>query len=286
MANPKYYLVTVAKEASMICFVDEDNAFVPLKKFHPQTHPAMVFPSAKAANNFAKTHALKQAQCVAEKTFTAKRILACSATEMTVSKEENALPKPVAVAISPEPKAAPMPINEIFRYGEEMCASYSHPDRSKIPGAKDEASEMGSTLFMQATAGQDFADSVYAQTLIETLGTLEKLMYATQYIQQEVPKYMAEMERQQNDEAEYAEYFRLDAVQGYSFYRRFREIRLQRRFWKDLYSISQVVQPILHSITIDQLHHVLSYIETTRNRVYKIRSSEAFKHIDRTKTSK
>lgn len=139
---------------------------------------------------------------------------------------------------------------------------------------------------MQATAGQDFADSVYAQTLIETLGTLEKLMYATQYIQQEVPKYMAAMERQQNDEAEYAEYFRLDAVQGYSFYRRFREIRLQRRFWKDLYSISQVVQPILHSITIDQLHHVLSYIETTRNRVYKIRSSEAFKHIDRTKTSK
>ena len=111
-------------------------------------------------------------KCVGEKTFTAKRILACSATEMTVSKEENALPKPVAVAISPEPKAAPMPINEIFRYGEEMCASYSHPDRSKIPGAKDEASEMGSTLFMQATAGQDFADSVYAQTLIETLGTL------------------------------------------------------------------------------------------------------------------
>lgn len=109
MANPKYYLVTVAKEASMICFVDEDNAFVPLKKFHPQTHPAMVFPSAK-------THALKQAQCVAEKTFTAKRILACSATEMTVSKEENALPKPVAVAISPEPKAAPMPINEIVNY--------------------------------------------------------------------------------------------------------------------------------------------------------------------------
>lgn len=53
-------------------------------------------------------------KCVGEKTFTAKRILACSATEMTVSKEENALPKTVAVAISPEPKAAPMPINEIF----------------------------------------------------------------------------------------------------------------------------------------------------------------------------
>ena len=67
MANSKYYLVTVAKEASKICFVDEDNAFISLKKFHPQSHPAMVFPSAKAANNFAKAHALKQAQCVAER---------------------------------------------------------------------------------------------------------------------------------------------------------------------------------------------------------------------------
>lgn len=286
MANSKYYLVTVAKEATKICFVDEDNALIPLKHFHPQQHPARVFPSAKAANNFAKTHALKQAQCVAEKTFTAKRILAGSTTEKSVSKEEKVLPAPVAVAISHEPKVSPMLISEITKYGEEMCVSCNHPDRSETPGAKDAASEIGSTLFMQATAGQDFADSVYAQTLLETLGTLEKLMYATQYIQQEVPKYIAEMERQQNDEAEYAEYFRLDAVQGYAFYRRFREIRLQRRFWKDLYSISQAVQPLLNNITLEQLHHVISYIESTRNRVYKIRSPEAFKHIDRTKTSK
>ena len=64
------------------------------------------------------------------------------------------------------------------------------PPATKGPALTEE------DLFMKAASGRDIGDSQYTQLILETLSALEKLCYATQYIQKEVPKKVAELNRQ------------------------------------------------------------------------------------------
>ena len=134
---------------------------------------------------------------------------------------------------------------------------------------------------MRAASGHDIGDSQYAQLMLETLSTLEKLCYATQYIQKEVPQKITELERQKNDEEEYAEYYRLDACRAFEFYKRFREIRLERRFWKDLLQVSQIVSAFIGGIDVDEINRIQNCIEAARGRVYRLRAPDEFVHTER-----
>ena len=238
-------------------YIDTSEKEVLMSDFSTNKMPPTKYVNQAKGIAFAKQTKIKNMQCVKESTFLSKVKEADEAKKNaeaiakapkvqedkicmlnTTSKsavEAISSQEPVVSTITPVaiPEGIKRNVMKETQYGQELCVPFCQ-DGVMLPPPTDGPALDKDDIYMRATAGRDIADSEYAQLLITTVSDLEKLYHATQYILQYAPDKVAEYDRQRNDEEEYAEYFLLDVKRGFEFYKRFREIRQKRRFWKDL----------------------------------------------------
>lgn len=285
-------------------YIDTSEKEVLMSDFATNKMPPVVYVNQSKGVAFAKQTKIKNMQCVKESTFLskikeaekAKKNAEVIARASKVQEDKinmvNTISEPAVEAIAPKepvvsavtPVAIPEGIKRNVmketQYGQELCVPFCQ-DGVMLPPPTDGPVLDKDDIYMRATAGRDIADSEYVQLLITTVSDLEKLYYATQYILQNAPDKVAEYDRQRNDEEEYAEYFLLDVKRGFEFYKRFREIRQKRRFWKDLIQVAQIAEPFMVSFDADELTRISKCVETARGRVYRLRDPEAFTHKER-----
>lgn len=303
-----YYIAKVSPgPPRTFTYLDVSEKQVLMCDYRQNKNPPVIYSDIHKGNAYIKLHKLKGMQCISESKFISKIEDAIKAKALEKMKNESKkelaevqivpaesverIPIETAIDADEFPTAREMlmlprieaPSLDPYKekaYGEELCVPFSKEGETLPPATKGPALTE-EDLFMKAASGRDIGDSQYTQLILETLSALEKLCYATQYIQKEVPKKVAELNRQKNDEEEYAEYYRLDARRAFEFYKRFREIRLERRFWKDLLQISQTVCDFLGGIDVGEINRIQDYIETARGRVYRLRAPDEFVHTER-----
>lgn len=158
------------------------------------------------------------------------------------------------------------------------CASL----KSKVQDIKGNITGATYTASFYSNTGDRFL-TVQGQKINLSSNIVKEAKYddSDGYILQHASDEVAKYDRQRNDEEEYAEYFLLDVKRGFEFYKRFREIRQKRRFWKDLDQIAQIAEPFMVSFDVDELARISKCVEMARGRVYRLRDPEAFVHKER-----
>lgn len=289
--SQNYYIAKVSPgPPCTFTYLDVSEKQVFMCDYRENKNPPVIYTDIRRGNAYIKLHKLKGMQCISESKFISKVEDAIKAKDLEKVKVVS-IPIETTMDMDEFPTAREMlklprieaPILASYKekaYGEELCVPFCKEGETLPPATKGPALTE-EDLFMRAASGHDIGDSQYTQLMLETLSALEKLCYATQYIQKEVPKKITELEHQKNDEEEYAEYYRLDARRAFEFYKRFREIRLERRFWKDLLQISQNVSAFIGGIDVDEINRIQNYIETARGRVYRLRAPDEFVHTER-----
>lgn len=289
--SQNYYIAKVSPgPPCTFTYLDVSEKQVFMCDYRENKNPPVIYTDIRRGNAYIKLHKLKGMQCISESKFISKVEDAIKAKDLEKVKVVS-IPIETTMDMDEFPTAREMlklprieaPILASYKekaYGEELCVPFCKEGETLPPATKGPALTE-EDLFMRAASGHDIGDSQYTQLMLETLSALEKLCYATQYIQKEVPKKITELEHQKNDEEEYAEYYRLDARRAFEFYKRFREIRLERRFWKDLLQISQNVSAFIGGIDVDEINRIQDYIETARGRVYRLRAPDEFVHTER-----
>ena len=303
-----YYIAKVSPgPPCTFTYLDVSEKQVLMCDYRQNKNPPVIYADMSKGNAYIKLHKLKGMQCISESKFISKVEDAIKANalekmknepkkelaEVQIVPAENIVSIPIETTMdmnefptaremlkSPCIEAPILPSYKEKTYGEELCVPFCKEGETLPPATKGPALTE-EDLFMRAASGHDIGDSQYAQLMLETLSTLEKLCYATQYIQKEVPEKITELEHQKNDEEEYAEYYRLDACRAFEFYKRFREIRLERRFWKDLLQVSKIVSAFIGGIDVDEINRIQNCIEAARGRVYRLRAPDEFVHTER-----
>lgn len=285
-------------------YIDTSEKEVLMSDFATNKMPPSVYVNQSKGVAFAKQTKIKNMQCVKESTFLSKikeaekakknaeAIVKASKAQEDKINMVNITPEPDVVTIDPKepevstvtsvavPEGIKRNVMKEVQYGKELCVPFCQ-NGVVLPPPTDGPVLDKDNIYMRATAGRDIADSEYVQLLMSVVSDLEKLYYATQYILQNASDEVAKYDRQRNDEEEYAEYFLLDVKRGFEFYKRFREIRQKRRFWKDLIQVAQIAEPFIVSFDVDELARISKCVKMARGRVYRLRDPEAFVHKER-----
>lgn len=236
----------------------------PMRDYPDSDAPPITFVTHEQALSFAKENSILQVMSVKDKTFASK---VAYAKKYSTDKYFAGL---VAEhhGIAEDNAAASC---------ENLCAP---AEKASLPGIPETLPAKPSMQKCLRGTDQDFADSEYVQKFIRFAGAFSELLTATEYILRVSPSKISDLDHQQNDELEFAEYFSLNAAEGFRCYKRMHEIRQQRRFWKDLREAAELVKPILSKLSESQCQTALKGISSRCVRLYTLRSPQSFAHTD------
>lgn len=258
-----YYIIrTIPKKEEDTLYLNTKLRMSLLRDYSSSECPPLAFDDPQDALRFAKDNSISQVICVAEKTFSKK------IAYIKHFSQDEAFSELVASTRKEDKES-------IEVCCENICSPAEKATLPEMP--KTHPVNVERKQYLRG-ADQDFADSEYIQKFLRFADSLQELMTASEYIQRISATKLSDLDRQQNDELEYAEYFSLDAAHGYRCYRRLHEIRQQRRFWKDLQAAVSMIKPFLDQLSEKQCQNIVKAIADRCIRLYELKSPATFAH--------
>lgn len=123
-----------------------------------------------------------------------------------------------------------------------------------------------------------FCQNECAQAVLEALDAIANALNVMQIVNQKAYDQIEKLDNAVMDELHYAEMYALSAPKGYLVYKRFRELRRQRRILKDQVECIDLASEIFETITLEKIQAVKQTLQAKNRRQYRLREPDLFGH--------